>query len=95
MSNKSIFAVILVIAAGVISPAHANADTIFNSYSLLNKNGIMIFSINDHALNDAHFFQAINNSINRSSFILLDQIYGDHIKELKLNSSIFVLKKTK
>ena len=83
-----------IIAVGVISPAHAEADTIINSYSLLNTNGIMIFSINDHALNDAHFFQAINKSIKQSRFILLDQIYGDHIKGLKLNSSIFILKKT-
>ena len=67
-----------IIAAGVISPTHANPDTILNSCSILFKKGLMIFSINDHALN----------------FILLDQIYGDHIKELNLNSSIFVLQKS-
>ena len=45
-----------IIAAGVISPAHANPDTISNSYSILNNKGLMIFSINDHALNDNFFF---------------------------------------
>ena len=83
-----------IIAAGVISPAHANPDTILNSYSILYKKGLMIFSINDHALNDHLFFSGIKNAIKRSNFILLDQIYGDHIKELNLNSSIFVLQKS-
>ena len=83
-----------IIAAGVISPAHANPDTICNSYSILNNEGLMIFSINDHALNDTFFFNEIKNVIKRSKFILLDQIYGDHIKELSLNSSIFVLQKS-
>ena len=83
-----------IIAAGVISPAHANPDTISNSYSILNNKGLMIFSINDHALNDTFFFNEIKNVINRSKFILLDQIYGEHIKELSLNSSIFVLQKS-
>ena len=83
-----------IIAAGVISPTHANPDTILNSYSILNKKGLMIFSINDHALNDHFFFSGIKNAIKHSNFILLDQIYGDHIKELNLNSSIFVLQKS-
>ena len=83
-----------IIAAGVISQAHANPDTISNSYSLLNNEGVMIFSINDHALNDTFFFNEIKNEIKYSKFILLDQIYGDHIKELSLNSSIFVLQKS-
>ena len=83
-----------IIAAGVISPAHANPDTISYSYSILNNKGLMIFSINDHALNDNFFFNEIKNVIECSKFILLDQIYGDHIKELSLNSSIFVLQKS-
>ena len=53
----------------------------------------MIFSINDHALNDSLFFNSVNKTIQYSNFILLDQIYGDHIKELNLKSSIFVLQK--
>ena len=83
-----------IIAAGVISPTHANPDTIRNSYSMLKKKGLMIFSINDHALNDSLFFSSINKIIQNSNFILLDQIYGDHIKELNLKSSIFVLQKS-
>ena len=83
-----------IIAAGVISQAHANPDTISNSLSLLNNKGLMIFSINDHALNDTFFFSEIKNVIKCSKFILLDQIYGDHIKELSLKSSIFVLQKS-
>ena len=81
-----------IIAAGVISPTHANPDTIISSYSMLKKR-LMIFSINDHALNDTFFFNSIKKTIQYSNFILLDQIYGDHIKELNLKSSIFVLQK--
>ena len=51
-----------IVAAGVISPAHANPDTISNSYSILNNKGLMIFSINDHALNDNFFFNEINRA---------------------------------
>ena len=83
-----------IIAAGVISPKHANPDTILSSYPILKKKGLMIFSINDHALNDSLFFSSINKIIQNSNFILLDQIYGDHIKELNLKSSIFVLQKS-
>ena len=83
-----------IIAAGVISPTHANPHTIISSYSMLKKKGLMIFSINDHALNDSLFFSSINKIIQNSNFILLDQIYGDHIKELNLKSSIFVLQKS-
>ena len=46
-----------------------------------------------HALNDSLFLVQINKIIQNSNFILLDQIYGDHIKELNLKSSIFVLQK--
>ncbi len=83
-----------IIAAGVISPTHANPDTILSSYSILKEKGLMIFSINDHALNDSLFFSSINKTIQYSNFILLDQIYGDHIKELNIKSSIFVLQKS-
>jgi len=83
-----------IIAAGVISPTHANPNTILSSYSILKKKGLMIFSINEHALNDNLFFSSINKTIQYSNFILLDQIYGDHIKELNLKSSIFVLQKS-
>ena len=54
----------------------------------------MIFSINDHALNDSLFLNSINKTIQYSKFILLDQIYGDHIKVLNIKSSIFVLQKS-
>ena len=83
-----------IIAAGVISPAHANPDTILSSHLILKKKGLMIFSINDHALNDRLFFNSIKKTIKLSKFILLDQIYGDHIKEFNLKSSIFVLQKS-
>ena len=83
-----------IIAAGVISPKHANPDTILSSYSILKKKGLMIFSINDHALNDTLFLNSINKTIQYSKFILLDQIYGDNIKLLNIKSSIFVLQKS-
>ena len=82
-----------IIAVGVISQAHANPDIIIKACSILKKNGFMIFSLNDHALNDSSFFNDTNQAIKSSNFILLSQIYGDHIKELKLRSSIFVLQK--
>ena len=83
----------VIIASGVISPDHANPNIIKSAYSILNKDGLLIFSLNDHALSNDEFFKNIQFKIKCSNFTLLDQIYGDHIKGLKLNSSIFILQK--
>ena len=83
----------VIIASGVISPDHANPEIIKSAYSILDKKGLLIFSLNDHALRNDEFFKDIQFKIRSSNFTLLDQIYGDHIKGLKLNSSIFILQK--
>ena len=83
----------VIIASGVISPDHANPNIIKSAYSILDKKGLLIFSLNDHALRNDEFFKDIQFKIRSSNFTLLDQIYGDHIKGLKLNSSIFILQK--
>ena len=83
----------VIIASGVISPDHANPNIIKSAYSILDKKGLLIFSLNDHALRNDEFFKDIQFKIRCSNFTLLDQIYGDHIKGLKLNSSIFILQK--
>ncbi len=83
----------VIIASGVISPDHANPNIIKSAYSILDEKGLLIFSLNDHALRNDEFFKDIQFKIRCSNFTLLDQIYGDHIKGLKLNSSIFILQK--
>ncbi len=83
----------VIIASGVISPDHANPNIIKSAYSILDNKGLFIFSLNDHALSNDEFFKEIQVKIRCSNFTLLDQIYGDHIKGLKLNSTIFILQK--
>ena len=50
-----------VTAVGVISPNHAGPKTIIHILSLIKTNGIIVFSLNDHAINDIRFSETIKN----------------------------------
>ena len=82
-----------VIAAGIISPSHANPDTINLGISALKSNGIMIFSFNDHALNDKSYMRKIQELKNQIDVEFLEESYGNHIKKLNLNATVYVIQK--
>ena len=81
-----------IIAAGVISPGHANPETINLALSLLSADGIFIFSLNDHALGHRRFFNKVKIILSHSSVEVLDEAYGDHIIDIGLKAKIFAVK---
>ncbi len=83
----------VVAAVGVISPTHANPDSIDQILSYINKSGILVFSLNDHALVDKVYIKKIEDLKNNKSLTLLEENYGEHIKNIDLKSKIFVFKK--
>ena len=81
-----------IIAAGVISPEHASPETINLALSLLNADGILVFSINDHALRNVPFFDKVKAILSNPSLNILDEEYDDHIIEKGIKAKIFVIK---
>ena len=82
-----------IIAAGVISPGHAHPETITVALSLLNVAGILVFSLNDHALRDSNFCERVDHILSNPSLEVLVEEYGDHIIDIDLKAKIFAIKK--
>ena len=82
-----------IIAAGVISPNHAKPECLKNCFNYLKPNGIIIFSLNDHAYADKIFMMKINKIIQTCKLKILEKEYGEHLKKINLKSWIYVLKR--
>ena len=82
-----------IIAAGVISPNHAKPECLKNCLNHLKPNGIIIFSLNDHAYADKIFMKKINKIIQTYKLKILEKEYGEHLKKINLKSWIYVLKR--
>jgi len=83
----------IICAAGVISPNHAKPETINYFQKYLNKKGLMVFSLNDHAVEDANFMKKIQFVINKNKLKIIEKKYGDHLVRIQLRSWIYVLQK--
>tara|TARA_X000001036_G_scaffold429977_1_gene461972 strand:+ start:334 stop:969 length:636 start_codon:yes stop_codon:yes gene_type:complete len=81
-----------IIAAGVISPGHAPPETIELALSLLKPKGILVFSLNDHALDNRSFIKKIEHITLNSLIDILEQEYGDHIIKLELKAKVFAIR---
>ena len=81
-----------IIAAGVISPGHAPPTSIDLALSLLKQRGILVFSLNDHALGNKSFFEQIETILANASIDILEQEYGDHIIKLNLKAKVYALR---
>ena len=76
----------------MISPTHASFETIREFFSLLQTGGLMVFSLNDHALEDKRYENEINKLVNNNDAEILNSTYGDHLPKINLKSKVFVLK---
>ena len=83
----------IICAAGVISPNHVKPKTINYFLKNLNKKGLIVFSLNDHAVADENFMKKINFVIKNNKLKIVEKIYGDHLVKIKLRSWIYVLQK--
>ena len=80
------------IGAGVISPGHANPETINVALSLLQSPGVFVFSLNDHALADSAFIKEVETILSSPSVEILEEEYGDHIIDINLKAKIFAIR---
>ena len=82
-----------IVAAGVISPNHAKPKALKNCIKFIKPNGLIIFSLNDHAYNDWEFLDAIHSIIKDYNLKIIEKKYGDHLSKISLKSWIYVVKK--
>ena len=82
-----------IVAAGVISPNHAKPKALKNCIEFIKPNGLIIFSLNDHAYNDLDFLGKIHSIIDDYNLKIIEKKYGDHLSKISLKSWIYVVKK--
>ena len=82
-----------IVAAGVISPNHAKPKSLKNCIEFIKPNGLIIFSLNDHAYNDLDFLGEIHSIIDDYNLKIIEKKYGDHLSKISLKSWIYVVKK--
>lgn len=80
-------------AMGVLNPGHAPASTIDDVLALLPPDGLFVFSLNDHALEDHSYEARLNEQFDSGSARLLFKEYGDHLPKIDLNSTVYLLQK--
>ena len=80
-------------AIGVFSPGHAPPSIIGEVVGLLPGTGCFGFSLNDHALEDDGYENAVQKLSDDSIIEVAFSEYGDHLPGINLNSRIYVLKK--
>ena len=80
-------------AVGVFSPLHAMPDMVSRILKVAKIGGFFVFSLNDHALENPGYKQAITELVdNRNAEVVFEE-YGGHLPKIKLNALIFVLKR--
>lgn len=83
----------IITAMGVITPSHAPPETIDAILSVLPKDGLLAFSLNDHALEDPTFEARIAENVDTGTARLLFKEHGDHLPGFGLGSVVYVLQK--
>ena len=80
-------------AIGVFSPGHAPAGMIGDVMASLPSGGCFGFSLNDHALEDSSYKEAIAKLADDGVAATVFEEYGDHLPGIGLKSLICVLRK--
>lgn len=80
-------------AIGVLNPGHAPASTLDEIMGLLKTGGHLVFSLNDHALEDPTYEARLNEHLDSGNASLLFREYGPHLPKIDLKSNVYVLEK--
>ena len=80
-------------AIGVIATGHMPPETIPRLAHLLDHGGFMVFSLNDHTLENPEFEANLHALVNNKTITILFEEYGDHLPGIGLKSKIFILKR--
>jgi predicted TPR repeat methyltransferase len=80
-------------AVGVFSPAHGPAGLIEQVIAVLPEGGGFVFSLNDHALADPSYDQAIQDLVDAGRVEQVHRDYGDHLPGRGLKSAVVLVRK--
>lgn len=83
----------LIAAVGVITPDHAPPEMISTLIDLLPANGLLVFSLNDHALSVSEFPNAVQQAVETGAAQAIRAEHGPHLPNMGLGSTVYVLKR--
>ncbi len=80
-------------AIGVFSPGHAPAQMIADVLAVLPRDGLFVFSMNDHAMEDPSYDAEIDRIVGEGIAAIAFKEYGDHLPGRGIKAFVYVLKK--
>ncbi|MCX7559908.1 methyltransferase domain-containing protein [Sulfitobacter sp. F26204] len=81
-------------AIGVIGSGAAPVSVLDMLMKALPRDGRLVFSFNDHTLNDPIYEGRISEWTDCGAARLIFREHGDHFPKLKINSNVYILEKT-
>ena len=80
-------------AMGVIADKHAPPETISELLNRLDHGGLLVFSLNNHTLENPDYLAECRKVVERGDAELLEEEMGQHIVRLGMTSKIMVMRK--
>ena len=84
----------VITAMGVIADQHAPPRTIGQLLNKLHTGGLLIFSLNNHTLENPDYLHACHDAVTDGIAIILEDHDGPHMVKLGMTSKIMVLQKS-
>ncbi len=91
--NVKLGAYQIIAAVGVIGAGAAPLAVLNKIMALLAPKGLLVFSFNDHTLEDPAYDGLIEDYVKQGQAVLHLKEYGDHLPKQKINSNIYILEK--
>ena len=91
--NVKLGAYQIIAAVGVIGAGAAPLAVLDKMMALLAPKGLLVFSFNDHTLEDPAYNGLVEDYVNQGQAVLHLKEYGDHLPKQKINSNIYILEK--
>lgn len=80
-------------AVGIFSPGHAPHTTIDHAINVLPSGGVLVFSLNDHAMAIPAYEGRVHAHIDSGSVELVSREYGAHMPGINLQAVVYALRK--
>ena len=91
--NVKLGAYQIIAAVGVIGAGAAPLAILDKMMALLAPKGLLVFSFNDHTLEDPAYDGLVEDYVKQGQAVLHLKEYGDHLPKQKINSNIYILEK--
>lgn len=80
-------------AIGVIGPGAAPLDLFDTLLAKLTRDGLMLLSFNDHALQDPAYAAKITTCVDNNTLRVLEQNHGPHLPARNIKSTVYLAEK--